>query len=89
MIESTQLCIWSFSEETHLSVFVVLLVIEVSLETEFGSTDTTLEASSVEEGKVLQRTHFVNLVDSVSASEATIFIGSRTQSFTLSHKLSS
>ena len=74
---------------SHLSVFVVLLVVEVGLETEFGSTDTTLEASSMEKSEILERTNFIYEMNSGSTAKATVFIGSRSQSLALRNKLRS
>ena len=74
---------------SHLSVFVVLLVVEVGLETEFGSTDTTLEASSMEKSEILERTNFIYEMYSGSTAKATVFIGSRSQSLALRNKLRS
>lgn len=60
--------------QTHLSVLIVLLVVEISFEGEFGATDVTLEASPVEEGEVFEGTHFVHLIHSLSTAKAQVFV---------------
>lgn len=53
----------------HLLVVDRVLIVVVRLQGEFGAADRALEATRVEERKVLQGTHPVHLVDGLSAPQ--------------------
>ena len=62
------------SVRSYLSVFIILLVVEVSFESQFGSTDHALETSSVEKGEVFERAHFVHLIHCLATSQTQILV---------------
>lgn len=60
----------------HLSVLVVLLVVEVGFEGEFGATDLASEASAMKEGEVFEGTDFVHRIHRLSAAKAQVLVRS-------------
>lgn len=57
-----------------LFVVLVLLVVVVGPQGQFGAADEALEAALVEEGEVLQGADFVHLVDCLAASQAAVLV---------------
>lgn len=59
---------------THLSVVIILLVIEVRLESQFGSADPALQTSPMEEREVFQRPQFIDLIYGLSTSQTEVLV---------------
>lgn len=58
----------------HFFVIDCVLIVVVGLESEFSAAYCAFEAARVEECEVLQRTHSIDLVDSLSASQTRAFV---------------
>lgn len=74
---------------SYLSVFLILLVVEVCFEGKFGSTDMTLETSFVEEGEIFEWSNLVHGIDGVATSQTLILIWHGIEPFTDGHILCS
>jgi len=53
----------------HLLIIDRVLIIVIGLQGELGAADRAFEAARVKKREVLQRTHPIDLVDSLSASQ--------------------
>lgn len=87
--ESMIFCIRSHCSHSYLSVFLILLVVVISFESKFGSTDMTLQASFVEEGEVFEWSNLVHGIDSVATSQALVLVRHRIEPFADGHILCS